>query len=889
MGNIPSASNSGRNSPQHVGNEGQESYPPIRRSNSLVAGLRKSSQKTFRRRFDSANGQENVTSGDTSYNEGTEEEISDDTKPNVSKHTSVISSFSRRVKSYGHVGQAHSHGSRSKTPDGNGTRHQVHNGHPTRPKSGFGSHSFIANNTNDQDLDSNQGSGSNSNTNSKRTSPCNAKKNGLQSSQSTNSFASMRSNHSFHNLHIPHFRFSGFSGHHENSKSWQVLQSLATEPGFKYDMTQFEFIKQIGSGAFGRVLLCRHLLTNMKVVLKQIEKKHVIKTRQQHHLRDERDALKDLSEHDCPFVVHTVGCFQDKKNIYFVMEYVPGGELFAHLRASTNHHFSEKRTRFYICETILALQHMHEKEHIVYRDIKPENMLLDDTGHLKIVDFGFAKHLDVSERTFTFCGTPDYLAPEVVLGKGSGRQADYWALGVLTYELLVGHAPFVTVDERTNKITYNEILAGRPKFSKGVSQKAKDFILALLNPDPDKRLGAKNGMQDVKNHEWFKEVDWGAMLRREVKPPKLNKCKKGTVNIQPALDPGARQSEEYHMDEASREIFEQFDFAIGADGTVVTDSRHSTVKGAGKISGGVSSCNVNPQHVIEAIAEAQDEGEKAGSSISNDGGIVLSAERGVVENADIGAGTGSSTTEGHGRNLGRQLSHTVVRNGVKTHVGVPGSSPLSSLSSEFHSSHISTVQSSATSKQARKPIVAGNASEGSQAIVASPKSTATDTSERTVFTTDSEIATSAMPHTANDEYPASTPALHRVRDQMGSNSTSAASVDSMEEGGLVFDTDPKTDMVCSSALSPLSKNGANGRMGCPEDHNHCSVILEADAAGVARTNGNAVNTAESAHETAAACKGSGKSVKNTDTCGLDNVSDTTTRAQFFIDDEDLDN
>jgi serine/threonine protein kinase len=167
--------------------------------------------------------------------------------------------------------------------------------------------------------------------------------------------------------------------------------------------------------------------------------------------------------------------------VFALQEYVPGGELFAHLKASSNHHFSEKRTRFYIAEAVLALQHMHEKEHLVYRDIKPENMLLDEQGHLKvygqqdapaacaraeklhegwqlavqshnvaslvcpwlqIVDFGFAKHLDSGERTYTFCGTPDYLAPEVVLGKGSGRQADYWALGVLTFELVVGVAPF---------------------------------------------------------------------------------------------------------------------------------------------------------------------------------------------------------------------------------------------------------------------------------------------------------------------------------------------------------------------------------------------------------------------------------------------------------------
>eukprot|EP00124_Ichthyophonus_hoferi_P005869 Ihof_evm1s1007 gene=Ihof_evmTU1s1007 len=338
----------------------------------------------------------------------------------------------------------------------------------------------------------------------------------------------VRSNSSFGNFAQ---RF-GFSGYHEHSTSWQVLEQLANEPGFRYDITQFDIIKQIGSGAFGRVLLCKHALTGQKVVLKAIEKQHIRKDKQRQHLKDEKDVLKTLAEHNCPFVVHAVGCFQDADCLYFVMEYVSGGELFAHLRAAHDHRFSERRAKFYICEVILALQHMHELEHIVYRDIKPENMLLDDNGHLKIIDFGFAKHLQVDERTYTFCGTPDYLAPEVVRNQGYGIEADYWALGVLAYELLVGHAPFMTVDPRTGRNRYDDILKGRVSYPHDISPESKEFIQMLLTTDPTKRLGAKNGIEEIKGHRFFKGVSWDAMLRMEIKAPRLHKVKRGTVNIQ---------------------------------------------------------------------------------------------------------------------------------------------------------------------------------------------------------------------------------------------------------------------------------------------------------------------------------------------------------------------
>eukprot|EP00121_Abeoforma_whisleri_P015862 Awhi_evm1s14589 len=184
------------------------------------------------------------------------------------------------------------------------------------------------------------------------------------------------------------------------------------EIGAPLEFSQFEVIKQVGSGTFGRVYLCHHKVTSEAVVIKALEKRNIIKCGQSEHVMEEKQVLRILGQHECPFTVQALGSFQDRRMLYFVMEYISGGELFAHLDAARHHRFSEKRARYYISQLILALKYMHEKEHIVYRDIKPENMLLDKRGNLKIIDFGFAKQLLNEEKTYTFCGTPDYLSPE---------------------------------------------------------------------------------------------------------------------------------------------------------------------------------------------------------------------------------------------------------------------------------------------------------------------------------------------------------------------------------------------------------------------------------------------------------------------------------------------
>ncbi|KAK7576358.1 hypothetical protein V9T40_012644 [Parthenolecanium corni] len=169
---------------------------------------------------------------------------------------------------------------------------------------------------------------------------------------------------------------------------------------------------------------------------------------------------------------------------------------------------------FYAAEIVIALDYLHARN-IVYRDLKPENLLLDRDGHLKITDFGFAKKL--TDRTWTLCGTPEYLAPEIIQSKGHNKAVDWWALGVLIYEMLAGYPPFF--DDNPFGI-YEKILAGKIEWTRFIDPIAKDLIKKLLVQDRTKRLGnMKNGVEDVKRHRWFKHIDWQDVYNKRLKPP----------------------------------------------------------------------------------------------------------------------------------------------------------------------------------------------------------------------------------------------------------------------------------------------------------------------------------------------------------------------------------
>ncbi|KAJ3326764.1 camp-dependent protein kinase catalytic subunit [Blyttiomyces sp. JEL0837] len=285
--------------------------------------------------------------------------------------------------------------------------------------------------------------------------------------------------------------------------------SAAPKPKTKYLLTDFHIDRTLGTGSFGRVHLVRLRSSGKFYAMKVLRKNEIVKMKQVEHTVNEKHILEQL---EFPFLVSMLGTFQDSSNIYFVLEYVQGGELFSYLRRCGR--FPNHVARFYAAEVILAFEYLHSRD-IIYRDLKPENLLIDSQGHIKITDFGFAKH--VPDVTWTLCGTPDYLAPEIIQSKGYGRAVDWWALGVLIYEMLAGHPPFY--DEDHFKL-YEKILACKPKFPSHFDPNAKDLVKRLLTGDLTKRYGnLKAGVQDIKKHKWFAGVEWDKIVELQIQAP----------------------------------------------------------------------------------------------------------------------------------------------------------------------------------------------------------------------------------------------------------------------------------------------------------------------------------------------------------------------------------
>ncbi|KAL8707558.1 MAG: hypothetical protein Q9220_007450 [cf. Caloplaca sp. 1 TL-2023] len=274
----------------------------------------------------------------------------------------------------------------------------------------------------------------------------------------------------------------------------------------KYTLADFTLQRTLGTGSFGRVHLVQSKHNQRFYAVKVLKKAQVVKMKQVEHTNDERKMLQKVKH---AFLVTLWGTFQDSKNLYMVMDFVEGGELFSLLRKSQR--FPNPVAKFYAAEVTLALDYLHSM-HIIYRDLKPENLLLDRHGHLKITDFGFAK--EVPDITWTLCGTPDYLAPEVVSSKGYNK----WSLGILIFEMLCGFTPFW--DAGSPIKIYENILKGKVKYPPYIHPDAQDLLQRLITPDLTKRLGNLHaGSKDVMNHSWFAEVTWERLARKDIDAP----------------------------------------------------------------------------------------------------------------------------------------------------------------------------------------------------------------------------------------------------------------------------------------------------------------------------------------------------------------------------------
>ncbi|XP_072514991.1 serine/threonine-protein kinase Sgk2b [Salminus brasiliensis] len=274
----------------------------------------------------------------------------------------------------------------------------------------------------------------------------------------------------------------------------------------------FDYLKVIGTGSFGKVLLARHRENDRYYAVKVLQKHIILRKKAEENIMCERSVLLKTVNH--PFLVRLHFSFQTRDRLYLVMDYAGGGELFYHLQRARA--FMEPRARFYAAEMASALGYLHSL-HIVYRDLKPENILLDSAGHVVLTDFGLCKEGIVGRATTrTFCGTPEYLAPEVLQQREYDRTVDWWGLGAVLHEMLYGLPPFYSADRM---VMLSNIMFQPLVLKDGVSKAGRDLLKRLLNRDRAKRLGAKHDVAELQHHSFFSSIQWDDLVAKKIQPP----------------------------------------------------------------------------------------------------------------------------------------------------------------------------------------------------------------------------------------------------------------------------------------------------------------------------------------------------------------------------------
>lgn len=292
-----------------------------------------------------------------------------------------------------------------------------------------------------------------------------------------------------------------------------------SEQGANSLKIKFEDLKPIavlGAGTFGRVSLVQEKGNKDQVyALKALIKSEIVQHKQEANVIQEKNVMLH-SNH--PFILRLYATFKDKARLYMLLEFVQGGELFTIVHTETSDGVPASHAQFYGAGVLLGLCYLHSKD-IAYRDMKPENCLIDKDGFPKIVDFGFAKVIK-NTKTFTLCGTPEYLAPEIVLGRGHDKSVDYWAFGILIYEMIAGYSPFSDPDNMDQVVICRNIVNGRLMFPRSFDPDCKEMVKQLLNRDPSSRLGnLRGGYDEIKQARWFNNFDFEAMMKKTLKAP----------------------------------------------------------------------------------------------------------------------------------------------------------------------------------------------------------------------------------------------------------------------------------------------------------------------------------------------------------------------------------
>nr|XP_054096677.1 LOW QUALITY PROTEIN: cAMP-dependent protein kinase catalytic subunit gamma-like [Callithrix jacchus] len=274
-------------------------------------------------------------------------------------------------------------------------------------------------------------------------------------------------------------------------------------------LDQFKLLKTLGTSSFRQVVLVSHQESGSHYAMKILNKEKVVKLQQVEHVPNKKRNLQAI-------LVKLHFSFRDNSNLYLVMDYVPVGEMFSHLQCVGR--FREPHACFYDTQIVLAFQYLHSLD-LIHRNLKPENILIDQQGYLRVTDFGFTKRMRGSD--WTLCGSPKYLAPEIILSKGYNKAVDWWALGVLIYKMAMGFPPFYTNQQIQ---VFQNIITGKVRFPSHVSSDLRDLLWNLLQVDLTRCFGNLwNEVSDIKNHKWFATTNWITIYKKKVKAPFIPK------------------------------------------------------------------------------------------------------------------------------------------------------------------------------------------------------------------------------------------------------------------------------------------------------------------------------------------------------------------------------
>lgn len=300
---------------------------------------------------------------------------------------------------------------------------------------------------------------------------------------------------------------------------------LATDPGTgqRIGLDHFNFLAVLGKGNFGKVMLAETKRSRKLYAIKVLKKEFIIENDEVESIRSEKRVFLIANRERHPFLTNLHACFQTETRVYFVMEYISGGDLMLHIQRGQ---FGTKRAQFYAAEVCLALKYFHENG-VVYRDLKLDNIMLTLDGHIKIADYGLCKEdMWYGSTTSTFCGTPEFMAPEILLDKKYGRAVDWWAFGVLIYQMLLQQSPFRGEDEDE---IYDAILADEPLYPIHMPRDSVSILQKLLTREPDQRLGSgPTDAQEVMSQPFFRNINWDDIYHKRVQPPFLPTIKSAT-------------------------------------------------------------------------------------------------------------------------------------------------------------------------------------------------------------------------------------------------------------------------------------------------------------------------------------------------------------------------